>query len=251
MIQIRKAQHSLWRSLRFCVRLPFHDNNPPPSKIAAYRLAVAGQNTAHRKRRGIVLCWNRMRIDPKSMIGGWPALIVRKTLRHLRVWDQWGVETLESIAALAPGTGSDLVKALLVEGLIESCARGAWSVTQAGCAFSVATAAQLVTRVTAERALAQFLDRVEQVNRDPYFLGKVVRVVLFGSMLKPEVMRLSDVDLAVELATKESDSEQAMYRFPKRRGSRGERGFSFHAASTAAQIPDTVFGLPASFPLLN
>jgi predicted nucleotidyltransferase len=150
-----------------------------------------------------------MRIDPKSTIGGCPALIVRKMLRHLRVWDQWGVETLESIAALAPGTGRDLVKALQVEGLIESCARGAWSVTQAGCAFSVATAAKLVTRVTAERALAQFLERVEHVNRDPYFLGKVVRVVLFGSMLKPEVMRLSDVDLAVELATKGSDSEQA------------------------------------------
>src|SRR5580658_5879621 len=207
MIRIRKAQHSLGRSLLFCVRLLCHDSNPPPCKIAAHRLAVERQDTANR--RPIVLCWNGMRIDPKSMIGGCPALIVRKTLRHLRAWDRWGVETLESIAALAPGSGIDLVEALQVEGLIESCARGAWSVTQAGCAFSVATAAQLVTRVTAERALAQFLDRVEQVNRDPYFLGKVVRVVLFGSMLKPEVMRLSDVDLAVELAMKESDSEQA------------------------------------------
>lgn len=150
-----------------------------------------------------------MRIDPKSMIGGCPALVVRKTLRHLRVWDQWGVETLESIAALAPGTGQDLVKALQAAGLIESCAGGAWSVTQAGRTFSVASAAKPVTRATAERALAQFLDRVEQVNRDPYFLGKVVRVVLFGSMLKPEVVRLSDVDVAVELATKETDFDQA------------------------------------------
>jgi hypothetical protein len=29
-----------------------------------------------------------MRIDPKSMIGGFPALVVRKTLRYLRIWDQ-------------------------------------------------------------------------------------------------------------------------------------------------------------------
>ena len=53
---------------------------------------------------------------------------------------------------------------------------------KAGCTFSVATAAKPDTRVTAEEALAQFLDRVEQVNRDPYFSGKIVRVVLLGGM---------------------------------------------------------------------
>jgi hypothetical protein len=57
--------------------------------------------------------------------------------------------------------------------------------------------------------LHEFLSRVEQVNADPYFLGKVTRVVLFGSMLKPEVERLSDVDLAVEVAPKEPDFDQA------------------------------------------
>jgi predicted nucleotidyltransferase len=168
-----------------------------------------------------------MRIDPKLIIGGCPALVVRKTLRHLRVWDQWGVDVLESIAALAPGTGRDLVKALQAEGLIESCAGGAWCVTQAGRTFSVASAAKPVTRVTAERALAQFLDRVEQVNRDPYFLGKVVRVVLFGSMLKPEVMRLSDVDLAVELATKEADDERAREQNYRRAEELAEKGKQF------------------------
>jgi hypothetical protein len=75
-------------------------------------------------------------------------------------------------AALVPGTGRDLVKALQADGLIESGATGAWSVTQAGRTFSVATAAKPVTRVTAEKALAQFLDRVEHVNRDPHFLGE-------------------------------------------------------------------------------
>lgn len=137
-----------------------------------------------------------MRIDPNGLIGGCPALVVRKALRHVRVWDQWEVAELEAAAALPPGTGLDLVKALQTDGLIEASARGTWSVTQAGRRFSVASAAKPVTRATAEKALAEFLDRVEQVNRDSYFLGKAVRVVLFGSMLKPEVMRLSDVDLA-------------------------------------------------------
>jgi predicted nucleotidyltransferase len=150
-----------------------------------------------------------MRIDPKGMIGGCPALVVRKTLRSLRMWHQWGVADLEAAASLAPGTGRALLKALQTEGLIEASETRAWTITQAGRTFSSATAAKPVTRATAEKALARFLERVTQVNQNPYFLAKVTRVVLFGSMLKPEVARLSDVDLAIGLATKEVDFELA------------------------------------------
>jgi predicted nucleotidyltransferase len=168
-----------------------------------------------------------MHIDPKGTLGGCPALVVRKALRYLREWDEWRVSDLESTAKLTPGTGGDLVKALQAEGLIESRAKGAWSVTQAGRTFSVASAAKPVTRATAERALAQFLDRVEQVNRDPYFLGKVVRVVLFGSLLKPDVGRLSDVDLAVELVPKEGDRDRASEQNYQRAGELAEKGQRF------------------------
>jgi hypothetical protein len=140
-----------------------------------------------------------MRIDPSGTIGGSPAIAVRKALRYLREWNQWKVSDLEAAAALAPGTGDALVNALRTEGLIEASETGTWTVTQAGRTFSVATAAKPVTRVTAEKALAHFLERVMKVNEDPYFLAKATRVVLFGSMLKPEINRLSDVDLAVEL----------------------------------------------------
>jgi len=39
--------------------------------------------------------------------------------------------------------------------------------------------------------------------------GSVAEVVVFGSMLKPEVDRVSDVDLAVEIVPKESNPERA------------------------------------------
>jgi len=94
-----------------------------------------------------------MRIDPNGTIGGSPALAVRKTLRYLRGWDQWTVADLEAAAALAPGTGDALVKALRTEGLIEASGTGAWTVTQAGRTFSAATAAKPVTRAAAEKAL--------------------------------------------------------------------------------------------------
>jgi predicted nucleotidyltransferase len=150
-----------------------------------------------------------MRIDAKGTIGQYPALLVRTTLRHLRSRLSWGLAELEAAAGLKPGDGRALVKTLRSEGLIEAAGHGAWEVTQAGRTFSSATAAKRITRATAKKALQQFLDRVERVNNDPYFLGKITRVVLFGSMLKPEIERLSDVDVAVEVASKEADFDHA------------------------------------------
>jgi predicted nucleotidyltransferase len=95
--------------------------------------------------------------------------------------------------------------------------------------FSAASAARPVTRVTAERALTQFLERVRQVGQDPYFLAKVTRLVLFGSMLKPEVKRLSDVDLAVELTPKEVDWERAQVLNRQRAEELASRGHQFRS----------------------
>ena len=136
-------------------------------------------------------------------------MLVRRTLRQLRTRFQWGLGELEATASVEAGEARALIKGLLAEGLIEAVGRDTWKVTQAGQTLSSATAARRVTRATAQKALQQFLGRVERVNNDPYFLGEVTKVVLFGSMLKPEVERLSDVDLAVELASKEADFDRA------------------------------------------
>jgi predicted nucleotidyltransferase len=151
----------------------------------------------------------RMRIDPKGTIGQYPALLVRRILRRLRSRLCWGLAELEAAAGLTPGDGRALLKVLRSEGLIEAAGRAAWEVSQAGRTLTSATAAKRITRATAEKALQQFLGRMERVNNDPYFLGKVTRVVLFGSMLKPEAERLSDVDVAVELASREADCDRA------------------------------------------
>jgi predicted nucleotidyltransferase len=150
-----------------------------------------------------------MRIDPKGMVAGWPSLLVRRVLRQLRERLPWGLNDLESAASVEAGEGRALLKALLAEGLIERAGRERWEVTQAGRTLAAATAAQRVTRATAEDSLQQFLGRVERVNKDPYFLGRVTKVVLFGSMLKAEIDRLSDVDLAVEVVSKETDFNRA------------------------------------------
>ena len=150
-----------------------------------------------------------MRIDPKGTIAGYPSLQVRRALKRLHFERWWNTARLEVAAALPPGDGRAFAKALVAAGLAEAVGKGVWAITQAGQTLSSATAARRVTRATAEKALAEFLGRVDHVNRNKGFLGKVVTVVLFGSMLQPEVDRPSDVDLAVEIAPKEVDPEKA------------------------------------------
>ena len=149
-----------------------------------------------------------MRIDPKDEICGYPALLVRKALRSLRTAGAWGLAALEAAAKLSPGAGRSLAKALQANGLIELADPGRWTVTQAGRTVAAATAARRISRATAENALAQFLERVTRVNTDSYFLARVTRLLLFGSMLRPEVEWLSDVDVAVQLEAKEKDFDR-------------------------------------------
>ena len=168
-----------------------------------------------------------MRVDPKGTIAGRPALLVRDCLRTLRARISWNLATLEMAASLEPGTGKPLLRALSATGLVRSVGRGWWEITEAGQRLSSASAAKPITRGTAERALLEFLTRVEQVNRDARFLGRVNRVVLFGSMLRQDVDRLSDVDLAVEVVPKIADREKFAARNLRRAESLARAGHIF------------------------
>lgn len=168
-----------------------------------------------------------MRIDPKGTIAHHPALMVRDCLRKLRVRMTWNLCELEKAASVQPGRGRALAKALRAEGLIEEAERGSWRITQTGQRLSSATAAKPVGRITAERVLHDFLERVDRVNRDTYFLGRVNRVVLFGSMLRPDVEVLSDVDLAVEIVPKEQNRERLEQQNRQRLEELAERGRTF------------------------
>jgi hypothetical protein len=68
-----------------------------------------------------------------------------------------------------------------------------------GHALAGATAQQPVTRDTAQRALDGFLARVEEINANPMAGWGVRKLVLFGSFLDPNIERVGDVDLAVEM----------------------------------------------------
>ena len=168
-----------------------------------------------------------MRIDPKGAIAGYPAVLVRDTLRRLRVHVDWNLARLESAARLSPTESRAFVRALVSAGLIERAGPGRWFITSAGQTTSSATAAARLTRATGDRALREFMARVERVNQDPNFLGMVVAVVLFGSMVKPEVDRPSDVDIAVEIVPKEADPERARAKNERRAQELEAKGHRF------------------------
>jgi predicted nucleotidyltransferase len=78
----------------------------------------------------------------------------------------------------------------------------------------------------AEKALREFLARVERVNWDARFLGRVNRVVLFGSILR-ENDRLIDLDLAVEILPKIDDRARLEARNLRRIESLARAGHVF------------------------
>ena len=184
-------------------------HRPPLSPRFFVNCARSCSLTSLLRECGGIYAGSEMRIDPKGTIAGYPSLQVRRALKRLHFDRQWSTARLEGAASLPPGVGRAFAKALVTAGLAATVGKGVWAITQAGQTLSSATAARRVTRATAEKALAEFLGRIDHVNRRKGFLGKVVTVVLFGSMLHLEVDRPSDVDVAVEIAPKEVDVERA------------------------------------------
>ena len=170
-----------------------------------------------------------MRIDPKGTMHGYPLLYVRKLVRVLNNYLSWNLKTVQAVLSVGPTKARKIVEALDAAGLSKPC-RGktfkAWTTTQAAQTLASATAAKSITRQTAERVLAGFLARVDRVNSDDRFLAKVTRVIVFGSYLRAGVDRLSDVDIAVELAPKErrrNDFRELNYRRVAQAESKGHR----------------------------
>ena len=151
-----------------------------------------------------------MRLDPQSTIGGKPALQVRKFLQKISDAPSWDSALVQAEFSLNEGEARTLIHAFRQAGLIQRVrakCKAAWTVSQSGQSFAIAKAARPITRKTAEIALEQFMERVQKVNHEDYFLAKVTRIILFGSILQPDVDKLGDVDIAIQLEAKQQSVE--------------------------------------------
>ncbi|WP_431954737.1 hypothetical protein [Nocardia lijiangensis] len=84
-----------------------------------------------------------------------------------------------------------------------------YRLTLLGGAFKQASAARPLKRATAEKQFVAFLDRVRQINNDPYSVLTVEKVVLFGSMLDESRDTVNDVDLAIRFRYHRDRREEA------------------------------------------
>lgn len=157
-----------------------------------------------------------MNIDPSEQLAGLPILEIRRLLRRLKqfhgiLYLSYGgyVRLVQEILDISPYQARQVGKALKQERYVERY-RGLdnktyWTTSLKGSALALASAARPLRRATAEKKLAEFLDRVRHVRDSPEFLYKVKKVVVFGSYLTSKE-RISDIDLGLSLSSKVQDN---------------------------------------------
>jgi predicted nucleotidyltransferase len=82
-------------------------------------------------------------------------------------------------------------------------------------------------REKVEKLLAEFMDRVQQVNASTEFLYRVDKVLVFGSYLRPEIVELNDLDVAVKLTSKIEDGDERIKASETMIAKANEAGRSF------------------------
>lgn len=140
-----------------------------------------------------------MQIISSQKLCGYPVLEIRRLMRA-GAGSQWGVSFVAARLRINTKAATRLIEALVADGLIveiDTRANGRnFELTIKGMALGMASAAKPIRRLTAERLVSEFLQRVEEVNNDSDLLFFVSEVVAFGSLLTASPT-LSDIDLAV------------------------------------------------------
>jgi hypothetical protein len=151
-----------------------------------------------------------MRIDSKGQIAGVPVLVVRDYLRRMIPF-RLSAHSIASDLKLSGPRAEELVSHLLRLGYVDPIdtldGEQHYKITLSGSTFTLASAAPPLTRRTAERKLAEFLERVRSVNDNPDFVFRIQKVLLFGSYLT-EQDRINDIDVAVELVHRETNPDK-------------------------------------------
>ena len=105
----------------------------------------------------------------------------------------------------------ELIDVLLSEGYIESAKKkGKYQLTIKGQALCVARYTNPLNKEKADKLFQEFMERVEEINSNEFYLYRVSKIVLFGSYIDPEKTDYSDIDIAFELSRKAKSHEEFM-----------------------------------------
>jgi len=105
----------------------------------------------------------------------------------------------------------ELIDVLLSEGYIEAAKKkGKYQLTIKGQALCVARYTNPLNKEKADKLFKKFMERVEEINSNEFYLYRVSKIVLFGSYIDPEKTDYSDIDIAFELSRKAKSHEEFM-----------------------------------------
>jgi hypothetical protein len=151
-----------------------------------------------------------MRIVSGQMICGVDVLSLRHVFRRLRGFNSFSVELFAKKLDCSIAHAQTVTRALATEGYITPEMPGgfdpSWRLTGKARALALASAANPLTRPTADRLVQGFLTRAMTVNANAELSFVVSDAVIFGSYLT-EVQRVNDVDIGFRLAKRMADSD--------------------------------------------
>jgi predicted nucleotidyltransferase len=151
-----------------------------------------------------------MRIRRDDVIAGMDALKIREYLRNYRDCRITYVTAMQTFS-ISKRKAEELIEGLVKLRLISKCDSRVeentehYETTIGGNALAMAKAGRPVSRVSAERILREFLITVRLANERSELAFSIESVVVFGSYLTDRT-HLNDLDVAVELQLKESNS---------------------------------------------
>lgn len=153
-----------------------------------------------------------MRVDKNAQVAGVPMPEVRAMLKYAARWhgELWRGGAAFVLKDEDESRVDVLLEALEKEGFIEPVGTGErahWQLSLKGSALAQASFAKPISRATAERAVDEILERIRELNENPYYLYRVDCALVFGSYITDRT-DLGDVDIALALVPKEPNWQQ-------------------------------------------
>ena len=156
-----------------------------------------------------------MRVDWNKKYCGLSAKNMRKFLIHLRSFSLYDKKrTKEDILRyyemfkLIPRLSKiNFIKSLIEEGFIEK-EKQHYVLTDMAIGFSNSKFFSPITKTKAQSIVNDLVNRAIEINSNPYYVGKVNTIKIFGSYIDPNKKDCGDIDVIVDIARKKNISSE-------------------------------------------
>lgn len=150
-----------------------------------------------------------MRISRNQKINNTPILKVRdffKKSQRCRT-DTFTLEEVCDFFEIHNLEANSLLRELTKQGYIEKSSPDCYKTTLKGEALRIARCVPPIKRDKADKIVKDFMQRVEEINNNDYYLYRVSKILLFGSYIKEDAVDFGDIDIAFELDRKIKDTD--------------------------------------------